>query len=1387
MWKFLLFCLIFYVLLKVLRVALMRLLESQLRSAFPADFKFVPGKKYFSIRKFQGKSELMEAAIENLDLVFNIASVFGISKEPVFAFTVGKMIISLKSNDIKLPETSKKDSASESFESWTVKHFIVFLILEIFKRMRISFSCFVVNTPGYSMSIQEVLFLFKKAQKLMIFDFSVLNFVISQKEPLFRVPKLQFDVELNTYALKHLFSSLLLGFIFKIESTKIVMQDGLVKINIAPVIGSIAEDENVEMILSIHPIKAMIPSSSVHTKELSFETKDIVTSANGLSLGQVLVMKQEKEIIKIPSIKLNEADLVIPSVDIQLDISLILDCAMLISLAPHTPDDPFHPKPLNIPFNVVIDHMTAFFELSDMHKFFFDVANVRTSRVSNSVRFQKLDISPVVEGRKIRLLSATNFHVFILSMVEFHIKAKEVIADCSQEYAILQYLKATGLIMKYILKTLKGPKHVVPRNEPPTPFKVVFDSKRVQMAVLKKEISEAVTRSIEAKRIAMEGLCLRKDKAIKMLEAKGIKVINLQNFQNKSKEILWNLYKSIIEETEEEKRFCWADFTGFHLAMDGFLFKNFDEAIQAVCDIYPNTDKSSIGLLDGGSFEMTIDCADMVGGHFGTVGKFQNFSLKGVALVVPRNATKTHQIYELEIPCDNGSYELLIPDTTSDTAFMFKGEANSSKCEYHYSPAVDEMIEDLDFNIKDSFMSLFEYKNIKSFDNYRMLMHLLGSIKFDEFDITISNAIKPFTDKPLLNISLPKFSLEYNGEDFLIGFDSLSLFFTGDSKNQRIVKFPKLVSKCKYVSVNKINPDNNPPLFIDIDSSRVLDHHYDPYVSYRTAYYTLAWDLDFMASGEKAIINFDLFQPVIDEFYNTTSPRFSTFFDFARKSKYDFGLEKLSSNINFPQISLLMLNGTLNIVTSQFSSSINYVKGGIYDEATPTVSIQKLDATIASLGQSLGVFALKDFVLHQYEGNNKIEIDSITTDLQPELITKLLEVELKFPEEKKQDDTIIPEVIDENNINEFSKISTASSVTLKKMSVQLLDGSDFPPLINVDNFMFGKLVNEKKETINLLEFDQFSIFTSCFKNHPLIRSDNLRLNFAMNQKHLAVFLRADGSTEVCLRPADFDVIIPQLKIFMPAAMKPKLEKKSGSKMSMNLVVNIRHSLIINFMMNDDHILAMVMATGFNLKHVSDEDGTEDTNCSLAHLRITDETVKSPTDPFHVALRTNEKVEEQFSMKIQKRKKTMKCPVFNNIKFTLQPFRLNVSMKFIKAMTSFFPATLDLNIFDFDQTDLSEGKGHSNQIYIGGSGKEEDDDTEVVGFYRRVCVDEFVARMCYRGLPESIIKEILDRDFVFSKIEFTDLFGTKEQLKETIKHELKWNLIKAIPKLALKSK
>ena len=148
---------------------------------------------------------------------------------------------------------------------------------------------------------------------------------------------------------------------------------------------------------------------------------------------------------------------------------------------------------------------------------------------------------------------------------------------------------------------------------------------------------------------------------------------------------------------------------------------------------------------------------------------------------------------------------------------------------------------------------------------------------------------------------------------------------------------------------------------------------------------------------------------------------------------------------------------------------------------------------------------------------------------------------------------------------------------------------------------------------------------------------------------------------------------------------------------------------------------------------------------------------------------------------------MKCPVFNNIKFTLQPFRLNVSMKFIKAMTSFFPATLDLNIFDFDQTDLSEGKGHSNQIYIGGSGKEEDDDTEVVGFYRRVCVDEFVARMCYRGLPESIIKEILDRDFVFSKIEFTDLFGTKEQLKETIKHELKWNLIKAIPKLALKSK
>ena len=631
------------------------------------------------------------------------------------------------------------------------------------------------------------------------------------------------------------------------------------------------------------------------------------------------------------------------------------------------------------------------------------------------------------------------------------------------------------------------------------------------------------------------------------------------------------------------------------------------------------------------------------------------------------------------------------------------------------------------------------------------------------------------------------FKFAYDGQHFEISVGSLSLYYNASQDKQRILRFPMITLLCNFESVNTHNPiDSSPPLFIPVDASRILDNHYDPFVDYRTSFFKIELDVNFCETNESASVNFDVIQPVIDDILSNKAPKFSTYFDFVRKDNA-MNFSGVKASVRFPSITISMPNESLTAKISEFSFGFDFdLIDQINVTSQSTISVPKFDAIFSSLGQNLGILTFtKLIVISQKSHNsyNNISVDTISADVQPQLIAILMQFDIRLPEKTQKNPLKAPEFINGTNIDGFTDSALSdTSISVKEVHVQLLDGSNFPPTLNVDEFSFSILTNDRRESIRVLQFNQFQMCTSYYKNHPLMRSNQMKLNFAMDAKHLAVYLQMNGSTEVHLRPADFDVIIPQLKMLLPAAMKPKLEEKSGTKMSMNIVISIEHSIIINFMKNDDKVLAMVMATGFNLTHVSDVDGSEDTQCSLMHLRATDETT---TDEFHDAFCSDQSESPQFRMFIQERKKTMKCPVFNSINIALKPFTLHVSMKFIDDMIKFFPSTLDLNIFDLDQTDISEEKVHTNQVYLGVGSK--DDDTEVVGFYRRVKIEPFVAMMSYRGLPESFIHEILNREFHFDKIQLTDLFGTKEQIKAIIKNELKWNLIKAIPKMALKAK
>ena len=1386
--KLLFFFLLLYLIIRGLKKAFVYAVQKVSIAFCPENFKFVPGDHLISIKQLRGKGKYFSINIEDARLRLNFTSVFGLSRIPIISFTFEKFFINLNETDFNsLKKEKAHEEKSLSFEMWTIQQFLLFILFQIFRRIHFEFNNLIVQVKGYQFSIQEVLFLFKKKQKNFDFHFTILNFVVSQKEPLLRVPIFQINILLNTYALRHIMSTFIDDFSFKIDKIRLQMKDGVITTTISPLVGKAINDKEADLSIDIHQIKAMMPSTSVTTTSFDVEIYQIErTVTEQINVGQILVSRLKQNVITIPSVTLAKSDLIIPSIDANIDTSLILDVMMIAGITIRTPTHPFNPKPFIIPVNAFIDRCSVNLALSDMHKVYIDATTIRTSRISNSVFISLIKIIPNIDGKDYPLGTGKKLFVYLKDEVNFRIKIKDLSVDLTPEYAILQYIKSAFMIFKYILNSYKGPNNVVPPNEPPTPFKITFDCKKGHIYLLKKEIVDSIERSIESKRISMEGLSLRREKSIQILQAQGIKTINLDKFEEKSKEILWKLYRNTYEETKKVDRFFGAEVTKFHLHFDGFKFLNVQQAIDKIVEIHPRTNTSELGLLDGGEVTVTVDKVDFIGSRFGTVLRLDKTDTIFDLLIAPILAFKEDNVYKYDISCNNGKLNLLIPDTSTNTSFLIKGNFHSKNALFKYSPAVQEIIEDIDFAMKDPFLSLFQFVDIKKWDMYRIMFHLIGNITFDIFEITYTDAIRPFSHKPLITITLPNFLFGYDGDKFDMSFDSFTLFFNSGNNSQRILKLPRFVMKCDFISINFDNPDNSPPpLFINIEASRYLDRNYDPYADFRTNLYKLNLDIDCTTNkNEHALLNIDIFQPVINEIIANPAPCFSTFFSFISLPPKAMKFAGLSANIKFPSFIVSLLNEQLTSKVSAFTTSLDFsLINKDSEESTSTVSIPKFDAIFSSLGQHLGVLTFEKFNLKTI-GNHKnnITLNSISADMQPQLITMLMELDINFPESKETDPLIAPAVINQSNIDSFTKEAASNtSILLKKITVQLLDGSNFPPRLTVDDFTFSILVNDKRESIKVLQFEQFQICTSYFTSHPLMRSNQMKLNFAMDSTHFAIYLQMNGSTEVHFRPADFDVIIPQLKMFLPAAMKPKLEEKSGSEMTMNIVISIEHSIIINFMKNDDKVLAMVMATGFTLTHISGADGSEDTKSSLMHLKITDET---STDEFHEAFcSTSDK--PQFSMIMQERKKTMKCPVFNKINISLNPFDLHVSLKFIDEMIKFFPSTLDLNIFDFDQSDMNEEKVQTNQVYLGGASK--DDDSEVVGFYRRVRIDPFVAMMSYRGLPESFIQEILHREFHFDKIQLTDLFGTKDQIKEIIKHELKWNIIKALPKMALKAK
>ncbi|EAY00042.1 hypothetical protein TVAG_345900 [Trichomonas vaginalis G3] len=1387
--KFLLFLVIFYVAIKVLRIVAVRNAEKILKNLFKEEFHLMPGSSLFSIQSLVGKGEYLDITLKNMEFHFNISSLFGLSNTPIIDLRFDYLYINIH----KIVITKESEHKPVTFEAWAMINLLLMLILNIFRKFQVNFNNFIISYMGYSFSFQEFLILFKKHHKSIEFSINILNIILRQKEILLRVPLLKFDVYLTSFTLKSLVSSLLNDLKVKIPTLELELNSGMLDLKVSQITATSLSNNYADFTIALAPIKSIAPATSSMIKNLHATVNSVEITPENVKVGGISVHENAEEIISIPSIELNDKDLIIPTIKADLSTPLIIDLVSFVPLLPKKPLDPWNPDEIKIPINVRLMDASVRFNLSDEHVFDFEVTKVFTSRITNSVIISKADMFPVVNNKRIHMVSASKVKILLFNENHFKIGCKSATVNLYCDFNFLNYIKSAALVLKYVVNTLKGPNHKVNPEEPPTPFDIQAKVKYVVFNMMKRPLIDTIERSNESKRVAMEGLLLRQHKATQIIRASGVNHINLENFETKSKELLWKLFRQTVDIAESEDRYLWAEISNVNFHFDGLKFKNVESTFRALENIYPTANFSEIGIMDGGYMSATVETIDAYISRFGKIAHIKNFTGNGFLIIAPPNYNKTHQLVNYVITFANKSIQIEIPDCADAPAIAMKGTAHINTVESYISSPMLEFINDIDFAISDAFYKIPKHKDILGFDALRLIFHCMGAISIDHIVLQAHDFAHPYFKTPNLEVTIPGVNFGYNGDAFNIEMGSIVVDYLGEGFPQRFLKLPPSKILMRFASVNaKGTKNTTAPLFFNIDTTRLLDYKYDPFEKYRTSSFSFEFDVDFTITNEMGTFNFDYVQPLIDSYAKNLN-LFPIAVKFTEKPNYYMQFSKAAANVKFPQFSITMLKRDISIVLLPFQTEL-----GVTLEKVPKFDIflPKIDAIFTQFGLNAGVLTVQGVLMRLEDKEMNLTVDQITCDIRPTVLTSLLQLKLDVPKAKEENPIKVPKKIDLSNVDEFSRVSNKTQFNIKKVILHLLlEESHFPPTAEFTNFSFGILVNNNNEGVMLLEFEQFLICTSPFMDHPLMQSNNLRLFFAVDEQNVSLFLQMNGSAECSLCPQDFHVIMPQVKMLLPTAMalsrgsaNNKQKDKQQLPIALSLVLSIEHSIIFNMMKSDNSTLCMMIATGLDFTHIKGQDGSEDTKFKLTNLQVTDETTK---DGFHEVFNSIPSDKEQFKMTILKRKDTMKCPVYNAISFQMQPFVLRISLRFIDDLIKLYPSMSDFNIFDFDQQEFSEAekereKGDKGKSLILTAPVDENSD-QILGFYRKIVIEPFGASMSYQGYPESFIHELHDWQVNISKIELQDLFGTKEQLRKIVLRELKWVLIKTLTKMALRMK
>jgi len=1365
MLKLILWIIILFVIYRLIRILILYKIENSVSKLCPNDFLFTQGSDFFSIHRLRGSGEMFSIDSENIKLNIHILSLFGISNRPFLSFSFSKLQVHLH----KIPEIKKAED-HESFESWIKQRLFLLIVAFLLRKAEVDLNEFRVVFDDKELSIGNICLMFKRTQKLFSVFFSIQSLLIKSSNPVLNMPSFQLTSTIPGQSFKHVFTSLLSNFLFTIPNFQVHLDTNILNFSLSTVKCAVPYDPQSECSFEIIPFEIILPKINLTSKRLGFAINSITVQYGVFICGQMNLTRNFNNVFSVPSIRLKNGSLTIPNLNASLTTPLIQDIMAIknIFLKMRTRD--IEPKKIVLPIKVVVNHVEITIELSDDHKYFL---RMDTAWLNESTVFIKsTEVKALFVDKILKIMNMKKVNVLINNQIDFEAKIKMIEGFVPSQYAVNEYLAVSSSIIRYLLVLYRGPLFVINHNEPPTPLRVHLTVSLFRASLKNSHLSDEISKSVEAKRIAMEGLQLRRSKAMQIISASQPFAVNLDEFEKISRKLLFSHYKDIVNSISDTQDLLIGEFSDLSIFFDGFDIHNRQMAFENIFKVVKNTKAEEIGDLDCG--KVVIKCNQMKFSisKYGHVATINGFNVAGSAFIIDQKVNFTSQVFFYEITCDNHSESYYIPVISSPPVYLGIFDLSIESFYVHASPFLYEFLQDFNKIISDISSESTFYKKLCTIDNYRSRYRVIGSMLIKQLDIGVNHITKPFDPNDDLLVGCPNMILSFDGNVFDISLDSLTISINESGKIQRFIKIPKIITSFKFISVNKFNSSPDAPLFVNTNSSLVLDPEYDPYSHIRTDMFSCDLNINLNVTGESAVINFDLIDSIIDFLGNTNSINgFIIPPEFMQLSIPMPQLSTCSLGVNFPPLLFSFFSNEFSVYITNKSLSMSFLND---NHPIISFSANKLDIICSHFNNQLGVLTIPSIELSTNEGDFNISIPSIRADLNPLLLKQIMVFILGISEKEPVEQQKTKSVNVTPKPFEIGK----ASVSIQSFELQLIiEDYSFPPSLKLVD---TQVTFKEQQMKNYISFNSKSIlFLTRYNDlHPLISISTIQTRIIMDDKAIDLQVAVDGPSAFHVCPDDFNIIIPQLKLLLPDAMRLGRNSPSDNPPNLELKADFSNSVHLCFLRHDDTSLATIKAFGIIFHHSLTNKTAEQTKIQLKRFELIDETTQ---DDFHQALAPASQQEPLFSIEYQLLHSAAKCPVYQLINAKMQPLVIRVSKFFIEEMIKFFPSTIDFNVFDLEASESEKpGEIISQSVDLAVN-----EDEQVIGLYRQVIIAPLNVVMSYRG--DSIIKELLSRQFDYQGLELLDTFGTREQLKELVKSKIRWAIIKSLPKIIFKTK